>query len=217
MPDCEPLLRVERLSVRYGGFVALDGLDLTLRPGEVFGLLGPNGAGKSTALRALTRQVRPAAGTVTVAGLDLARDWHKVKPLIGYVPDADNHFEEFSGRENLRFFAGLYGVGRGRVEECLDLAGLTEAGDLPVRAYSLGMRRKLLLARALLHAPRLLYLDEPTASLDPGAVVLVHGAVKALAARGGAVLLTTHNRAEAGNLCDTVGVLRAGRLTPAAP
>src|SRR5207248_1176920 len=117
-------------------------LDLELRAGERFGLLGPSGAGKSTTLRVLTGQLRPAAGCVTVAGRDLGREWAALKPLFGYVPDRDNHFEEFSGRRNLLIFAGLYNVRRARVEECLRLLELADAADVPVRAYSLGMRRK---------------------------------------------------------------------------
>src|SRR5215470_6982749 len=106
----DPILRIDRLTVRYGDFVAVDGLELALNPGELFGLLGPNGAGKSSTLRVLIGQRRPSAGRVTVAGLDVVHDWPAVKPLFGYVPDRENHFEEFSGRRNLQLFAGLYGV-----------------------------------------------------------------------------------------------------------
>jgi ABC-type multidrug transport system ATPase subunit len=207
-----PLLRLAGLTVRYGAFVAVDGLDLELRAGEVVGLLGPNGAGKSSTLRVLTGQLRPSAGSVAVAGLDVVRDWQAVKPLLGYAPDRENHFEEFTGRRNLRLFAGLYGVPERRVAECLDLVELADAADLPVRAYSLGMRRKLLLARALLHRPRLLYLDEPTANLDPHSAAVVHRALCERTADGAAVLLTTHNLAEVEATCDRVAVLRKGRL-----
>src|SRR5437016_6487730 len=104
----EPLLRLEQLTVRYGAFVAVDGLNLELRRGELFGLLGPNGAGKSTTLRVLIGQLRPSSGRVTVAGHEVVRDWDVVKPLFGYVPDRENHFEEFTGLHNLQFFARLY-------------------------------------------------------------------------------------------------------------
>src|SRR5262249_4515480 len=155
-----------------------------LRRGELFGLLGPNGAGKSTTLRVLIGQRRPSGGRVTLAGLDVVRDWARVKPLFGYVPDRENHFEEFTGRHNLLFFAGLYGVPRGAVDECLKAVELPEAAHLPVRAYSLGMRRKLLLARALLHRPPLLYLDEPTANLDVHSGNLVRRVLRELVAGG---------------------------------
>jgi ABC-type multidrug transport system ATPase subunit len=206
------LLRLAGLTVRYGAFTAVDGLDLELRPGELFGLLGPNGAGKSSTLRVLIGQRRPSAGRVTVAGLDVVHDWPAVKPLFGYVPDRENHFEEFSGRRNLQLFAGLYGVEPGRVEGCLDLVELSEAAHLPVRAYSLGMRRKLLLARALLHRPRLLYLDEPSANLDVHSAAVVHRILRSLTAEGVTVLLTTHNMQEVEQVCDRVAILCRGRL-----
>jgi ABC-type multidrug transport system ATPase subunit len=208
----DDLLRLEGLTVRYGGFTAVDRLDLAVKPGELFGLLGPNGAGKSSTLRVLIGQRRPSAGRVRIAGLDVVADWQRVKSLFGYVPDRENHFEEFSGRRNLQFFAGLYGVHHSRIDDCLNLVELSEAADLPVRGYSLGMRRKLLLARALLHRPRLLYLDEPTANLDVHSTELVHRLLRRLAADGVSVLLTTHNMKEVEDICDRVGILCRGRL-----
>ncbi len=207
----DPVIRLEGLVVRYGSFVAVDGLDLELRAGELFGLLGPNGAGKSSTLRVLIGQRPPSAGRVTVLGRDVVRDWAAIKPLFGYVPDRENHFEEFSGRHNLAFFAGLYGVPARRIDECLALVELEEAADLPVRGYSLGMRRKLLLARALLHRPRLLYLDEPTANLDIHSSKLVRGILRDLTAQGATVLLTTHNMVEVEEICDRVAILCRGR------
>jgi ABC-type multidrug transport system ATPase subunit len=208
----EPILRLEQLVVRYGNFSAVDGLDLELRPGELFGLLGPNGAGKSTTLRVLIGQHRPTSGRVTVAGLDVVRQWQAVKPLFGYVPDRENHFEEFTGWRNLQLFAELYGVRSSRVEECLALVELSEAANLPVRAYSLGMRRKLLLARSLLHAPRLLYLDEPSANLDVHSIEVVHRILRGLVQQGVTVLLTTHNMQEVEQVCDRVAILCRGKL-----
>jgi ABC-type multidrug transport system ATPase subunit len=207
-----PIICLEGLSVRYGSFVAVDHLDLEVRPGELFGLLGPNGAGKSTTLRVLIGQHPPSAGRVTVAGHDVVRDWAAIKPLFGYVPDRENHFEEFSGRRNLLFFAGLYNVSERRVDECLQRVELSEAAHLPVRAYSLGMRRKLLLARALLHQPALLYLDEPTANLDLHSAALVRRILRELIAEGCSILLTTHNMEEVEAICDRVAILCRGRL-----
>ena len=208
----EPIIRIENLTVRYGAFVAVDRLNLELRSGELFGLLGPNGAGKSTTIRVLIGQRRPNGGRVTVAGYDVVREWAAVKPLFGYVPDRENHFEEFTGRRNLRFFAGLYAAPDRRIDECLKLVELDEAADLPVRAYSLGMRRKLLLARALLHRPRLLYLDEPTANLDVHSAAVIRRTLRSLAASGVTVLLTTHNMDEVEEICDRVAILCRGRL-----
>jgi ABC-2 type transport system ATP-binding protein len=208
----EPILRLKQLVVRYCNFTAVDGLDLELRPGELFGLLGPNGAGKSTTLRVLIGQRRPTSGQVSVAGLDVVRQWQAVKPLFGYVPDRENHFEEFTGWRNLQLFARLYGVQSSRVEECLALVELSEAAHLPVRAYSLGMRRKLLLARALLHRPRLLYLDEPSANLDIHSIEVVHRILRDLVAQGVTVLLTTHNMQEVEQVCNRVAILCRGKL-----
>jgi ABC-2 type transport system ATP-binding protein len=210
--DTDPILRIDQLTVRYGDFVAVQDLNLALRPGELFGLLGPNGAGKSSTLRVLIGQRQPSAGRVTVAGLDLACHWQAIKSLFGYVPDRENHFEELTGRCNLQFFAGLYGADTARVGECLDLVELSDAADLAVRAYSLGMRRKLLLARGLLHRPRLLYLDEPTANLDAHSVAVVHRILKQLTADGVTVLLTTHNMGEVEEVCDRVAILCRGKL-----
>src|SRR4051794_30902407 len=115
------MIRLSGLRVLYGSFAAVDGLDLEIRRGELFGLLGPNGAAKSTPIRVLIGQRLPTAGTVTVAGLDVVRDWAKVKPKFGYVPDRENHFEEFTGRRNLEFFGRLYGVPKRRCQDVLEM------------------------------------------------------------------------------------------------
>src|SRR6266581_2703300 len=125
--NSEPILCLEGVTVRYGSFTAVDDLSLELERGELFGLLGPNGAGKSSTLRVLIGQRRPSAGRVTVAGHDMVRDWDQIKPLFGYVPDRENHFDEFTGRRNLQIFAGLYDVPAGRIDECLKAVELSEA------------------------------------------------------------------------------------------
>src|SRR6266545_5743965 len=122
----EPVIRIEKLTIRYGDFVAVDRLDLELTGGELFGLLGPNGAGKSSTLRVLIGQRPPTEGRVTVLGRDVVRDWADIKPLFGYVPDRENHFEEFTGRRSLLLFAGLYNVPAPRVLECLERVELDE-------------------------------------------------------------------------------------------
>jgi ABC-2 type transport system ATP-binding protein len=208
----DSVIRLNRLVVRYGSFVAVNGLDLELGRGELFGLLGPNGAGKSSTLRVLIGQRKPTAGQVTIFGRDIVRDWAAIKPRFGYVPDRENHFEEFSGYRNLSLFAGLYNVSPSRVDECLKRVELDEAAHLPVRGYSLGMRRKLLLARALLHQPRLLYLDEPTANLDIHSGKLVRRILRELVGEGATVLLTTHNMEEVEEICDRVAILCRGKL-----
>jgi ABC-type multidrug transport system ATPase subunit len=212
MSPADPVVRLDGLTVRYGAFVAVDGLNLELQAGELFGLLGPNGAGKSSTLRVLIGQRRPSGGQVRIFGHEIVRDWARIKPLFGYVPDRENHFEEFTGRRNLQLFAGLYRVDAARIQECLELVELDEAADLAVRSYSLGMRRKLLLARALLHRPRLLYLDEPSANLDIHSAAVVRRILRGLTATGVTVLLTTHNMQEVEEVCDRVAILCRGRL-----
>jgi ABC-type multidrug transport system ATPase subunit len=207
----EPSIVIEGLAVRYGNFYAVDSLHLRIYPGEVFGLLGPNGAGKSSTLRVLIGQRRPSFGTVSVLGRDIVREWSKIKPDFGYVPDRENSFEELTGRRNLKIFAALYRVDAERVDECLRLVELEHAADTRVRAYSLGMRRKLLLARAVLHRPKVLYLDEPTANLDVHSAGLVHGILRELANDGCTVMLTTHDMREVEEICDRVAIIRDGR------
>lgn len=206
------MIRIAGLRVLYGSFAAVDGLDLDIRRGELFGLLGPNGAGKSTTIRVLIGQRRPSAGSVTVGGRDVVRDWSRVKPLFGYVPDRENHFEEFTGRRNLEFFGQLYGVPKLRAAEVLRMVELDEAADLPVRGYSLGMRKKLLLARALLHEPAVLYLDEPTANLDIHSAEVVHRILRERVKSGATVILTTHDMDEVEKICDRVGIVCRGKL-----
>jgi ABC-type multidrug transport system ATPase subunit len=206
------MIRLEGLTICYGSFTAVANLNLDIPRGSLFGLLGPNGAGKTTTIRVLIGQRKPTAGSAQVGGLDVSRDWARIKPIFGYVPDRENHFEEFTGRRNLQLFAGLYRAPVERIDECLKLVELDEAADLPVRGYSLGMRRKLLVARALLHRPRLLYLDEPTANLDIHSAGIVRGILRGLTREGVTVLMTTHNMQEVEEICDRVAILCRGRL-----
>jgi ABC-2 type transport system ATP-binding protein len=211
MPS-EVVIRLTDLRVYYGSFLAVDGLNLELYRGELFGLLGPNGAGKSTTVRVMIGQHWPSSGQATICGLDIARDWQRVKPLFGYVPDRDNHFDEFTGRRNLQIFAGLYNVPATRVDECLKMVELEEAAEVLVRGYSMGMKKKLLLARAMLHSPQLLYLDEPTANLDVHSCAIVHEILRKHVKKGGTVMLTTHNMNEVEAICDRVGIMCKGKL-----
>jgi ABC-type multidrug transport system ATPase subunit len=207
----DPVIRLHQMRAYYGKFLAVDGLDLELNAGELFGLLGPNGAGKSTTVKVLIGQHNPSSGSAVVCGIDVARHWQRVKPFFGYVPDRENHFDEFTGRKNLHIFAGLYNVNRRRADECLAMVELEEAADIPVRGYSMGMRKKLLLARALLHKPPILYLDEPTANLDIHSADIVHRLLRQHVKEGGTVLLTTHNMQEVERICDRVAIMCKGK------
>lgn len=206
------MIRVERLSHSYDTIQALDQIDFSVEQGEIFGFLGPNGAGKTTTIRILTGQLRPTSGQAWVAGCDVVRQRDALKPQIGVVFEFQNLYERLSARENLLFTAGLYGVPRGRVDETLALVGLDQRSREPVRKLSHGMKQRLLIARALLPAPRLLFLDEPTRGLDPNIARELRQDIARLAEAGMTVFLTTHYMEEADRLCQRVAILDRGRI-----
>ncbi len=208
----KPTIEIRDLTVKFGSFTAVNKLTLDVNPGELFGFLGPNGAGKTTTIRVLIGGQRPSGGTVRVAGFRIPDEFEKAKAIFGYVPDTENHVEEFTGRENLDLFARLYNAPLSRVDELLGKLELSEAADVAVRSYSKGMRRKLLIARELLHRPRILYLDEPTANLDAHSTELVRNLLRELGKDGVTVFLTTHNMEEVEQICDRVAILCKGEL-----
>jgi ABC-2 type transport system ATP-binding protein len=182
------LIRLDDVTVQFGPIVALDRVSIAVRAGEIVALIGPNGAGKSTALRVASGQLAPTAGTATIAGQQPAAG----HSFFGVVPDKDNHFEEFSARRNLAFFAKLHDAPRARIDDVLQRVDLMAAADRPVREFSLGMRRRLLLARAFLHQPRVLLLDEPLANLDDPGQTVVTDLIQKARSTGAAVLYTAH-------------------------
>ncbi len=211
------MLQTTGLTRRFGDLTAVDHLNLTVAAGEIFGLLGPNGAGKTTVVKMLTTLLPPTAGTATVAGFDLRRQPAQVRASIGYVPQLISVDGALTGYENLLIFAKLYGVPRAqrrrRVEEALGFAELHEAAGRAVRGYSGGMVRRLELAMAMLHRPRLLFLDEPTTGLDPVARQTLWRRVQWLAREFGmTIFLTTHFMEEADVLCGRVAILNLGRV-----
>lgn len=206
------MIRIENLSVSFGNHNAVNALTLDVRRGELFGFLGPNGAGKTTTIRVLTGALNPSGGHVSIAGHSLPWQLSQIKPLVGYVPDTENHYDDFTGRENLRLYAKLYGVPVKRADDWLARLQLSEAADVKVRGYSKGMKKKLLIARELLHAPKLVFFDEPTANLDAHSVRLVRGVLRELADSGTTVFLTTHDMEEVEEICDRVAILARGRL-----
>ena len=217
-----PAVEVAGLVHRFGDAVAVDGLDLAVRTGEVFGLLGPNGAGKTTTLRVVNTLLPVHEGEVAVFGLDVARHPTRVRRLLGYVPQQLSVEGALTGRQNVAWFARLYDVPRRARAACVDDAlaamDLLDAADRPAGTYSGGMIRRLELAQALVGDPALLVLDEPTVGLDPIARDGVWDRVRAMRAdRGMTVLLTTHYLEEADVLCDTVALLHRGRLAAAGP
>ena len=206
------MIEVEGLVKVYNGLRAVDGIRFSVEEGEIFGFLGPNGAGKTTTIRMLTGQLTPTSGSARVAGYDIVTECHKIKPLIGVVFEEQNIYERLSGRENLVFYARLYGVEGSRVDELLEMVGLAERAKDAIKTYSNGMKQRLMIARALLNEPRILFLDEPTKGLDPASAQDIRGMITERVARGMTVFLTTHYMEEADELSQRVAFLNEGKI-----
>jgi ABC-2 type transport system ATP-binding protein len=219
-------VQVTDLVKRYPGrpVNAVDGISFTVARGEVFGLLGPNGAGKTTTIGVLTTRVLPTSGTASVAGVDVAADPVTARSRLSVVPQRSNLDRALTARQNLVFHAAYHGVGRAernrRADALLEQLGLGGRGGDKVDDYSGGMAQRLLIARALMHAPQVVFLDEPSTGLDPQARLFVWDRIRELRAGGVTVVLTTHDMDEAAALSDRVGIMDHGRLlaldTPAA-
>jgi ABC-2 type transport system ATP-binding protein len=195
---------------------AVDGLSFTVEPGEIFGLLGPNGAGKSTTIGVLTTRVRATSGEAMVAGVDVVRDPVAARRLLAVVPQQSNLDRSLTPRQNLAFHAAYHGYPRAdrnaRAATMLDEFGLAEQADVKVDWYSGGMAQRLMIARAMMHEPRVLFLDEPTTGLDPQSRIFMWERVRDLRSRGVTVVLTTHDMDEAAEMSDRVGIVDHGKL-----
>ena len=211
----QPLLGARQLVKCYGDLTAVDHLDLTVRAGEIFGLLGPNGAGKTTTVNMCTGLLRPTAGAVTIAGMELERNPRAAKRVIGYVPEEPYLYDKLTGREFVTLMARLYGVTGNlvqRVEELLTYFDLRDAANDLIGGYSHGMKQKTALCGMLIHEPRLVFLDEPTVGLDPKSARLLKDTLQTLAARGCCIILCTHILEIAQAICDRVAILDRGRI-----
>ncbi len=216
------ILRAEGLTKRFDSLLAVEDLTFEVRAGEIFGFLGPNGAGKTTTLRLLAALIAPTAGTAQIAGYRLGREDDRIRAVIGILPEQPGLYERLSARANLDFYARLYGLTASeratRVDHFLRLLGLWERRDDPVATFSRGMKQKVAIARAALHEPRILFLDEPTTGLDPDAAKTVRDLIVSLRESGRTVFLCTHNLDEADRLCDRIALFRRRLLrldTPA--
>lgn len=213
MDTTAPQIDVRNLSRHYGAVKAVDDISFSVSRGEIFGLLGHNGAGKTTTIRMLTGRTKPTSGSAHIAGYDIVTQLDQVKPLINLVFEDQNLYERMTGQDNLRFFAELYGAPKGRVSELLDRVGLdAEARKRKVKTYSSGMKQRLLIARALVNDPQILFLDEPTRGLDPSSARELRQIVREMSQQGTTVVLTTHYMEEADELCDRVAFLSAGKI-----
>ncbi len=212
----ETVLRTEKLTKRYGDFVAVDALDLAVQRGEIFGMLGPNGAGKTTTILMLLGLTEPSGGAVRVLGLDPARDPLAVKARVGYLPDAIGFYDELTARENLRYIARLNGLARGlaepRIAAAIERMGLADAIDRPVGTYSRGMRQRLGVAELLLKEPEIIIMDEPTLGLDPEAAHAFLRLIQELKHEGITILLSSHLLHQVQAVCDRVGLFSHGRM-----
>jgi len=209
------MIQTENLTKIYNGNAAVDGLNLTVGEGEIFGFLGPNGAGKSTTILMLTGMIEPTAGRCLVDGIEVAKDPLAVKKIIGYLPEDVGFYGNLTAEQNLDYFARFYGMGvdgrKARIAELLELVhldGVTQkAGE-----YSRGMKQRLGLAQALINDPKVLFLDEPTANLDPEGVREYRDLIIALAGEGKTVFVSSHILSEVRAVCRTIGLLAKGRL-----
>src|SRR5262249_28308707 len=213
-PAMTPDVEVAGLAKRYSSVTALAGVDLAIQHGEIFALLGPNGAGKTTLIGCVAGLITPTAGSARVLGMDVIADYQKTRRAVGLVPQEINFDPFFNVEESLRFQAGYFGVrlAEGKLAEILAALGLAEKRRANTRALSGGMKRRLLIAKALVHEPKVLFLDEPTAGVDVELRRDLWGYVRALRDRGTTIVLTTHYLEEAEELADRVGLIDKGRI-----
>ena len=216
----EPAVETRRLVKRFGAFAAVDDVSFDVAPGEVFGLLGSNGAGKSTAIRILCGLLRPTAGEARVLGVDVAREPEEVRRRIGYMTQRFSLYEDLTARQNLRFYGGVYGLANARLKEreawAIEVANLAGAADRLTADLPQGWKQRLALACAVLHEPKVLFLDEPTGGVDPVSRRRFWNLINDLAAQGTTIIVTTHYLDEA-ERCARIALMHAGRLVAYGP
>jgi ABC-2 type transport system ATP-binding protein len=210
------IIQADHLKKSFGTITAVDDVSLSVREGEIFGFLGPNGAGKTTTTRMLTGVIPLDAGTATVLGHDIGSEPVQAKQGFGVVPETSNAYTDLTAWQNLMLMGELYGLPRAhagrRSTDLLGMVGLLERKDQKVQAYSKGMKQRLILAMALIHEPKLLFLDEPTGGLDVQSTQMILSLLRELNRAGTTIFLTTHNMDEANRLCHRVGIIRAGKM-----
>ncbi|MBN1844115.1 MAG: ABC transporter ATP-binding protein [Sedimentisphaerales bacterium] len=210
------MIEVRGLTKAFGKIIAVNDISFSVRNGEMFGFLGPNGAGKTTTINMLTGLARPDAGTIRIAGIDCSKNPKAAQHLIGVVPDESNLYPELTGFENLCFCASLYGMRKAgrqaRADQLLETFGLADAAGRKFGGYSKGMKRKLTIAAGIIHAPPILFLDEPTTGIDVASARRIRQLIAALNAAGTTVFLTTHYIEEAERLCRRIAFIVKGRI-----
>ena len=215
-PPAPSMVELTALTKKYGSFTAVNGIDLTVPRGTIFGFLGPNGAGKTTTIRMLSGILQPTGGTVLVGGVDLWRRPEEAKRRIGYIPDRPHVYEKLTGMEFLNFVGGLWGVGgealEARADRFLELFGLMDWKNELVESYSHGMRQKLLITSAFIHQPDLIVVDEPMVGLDPRSARLLKDLFRSYADEGGTVFLSSHTLEVVEAVCDEIAIIQGGEI-----
>ena len=206
------MIEAIEVTKKYKTVTALNNISFKVEKGEIFGFLGPNGAGKTTTLRILTGQIKPTSGKASVCGYDIIKDTKKLRENIGVVFEHQNLFHRLSGIHNLDLFRRLYGVSQKRIYEVLDIVELSQRAKETVQNYSRGMKQRLLIARALLHKPSVMFLDEPSSGLDPHSSHQIRNMILNLSKEGVTVFLTTHYLEEAEILCNRVAIIDRGNI-----
>lgn len=206
------MIKVERVTKRFGDNIALNQISFSINEGEIFGFLGPSGSGKTTMINILTGQLQANSGKTELLGKDSQKLLPSDFEELGLVGDTSGYYEKLSLYNNLLLFARLYGISKSRIEEILKQVGLYDSKDTPAEKLSTGMRQRMLLARALINYPKVLFLDEPTSGLDPTTSKKIHKLLQELKERGTTIFLTTHDMNEATLLCDNLALLNKGDL-----
>lgn len=208
----ENIISVKNVSKKFDDYSAIRNMTFDVKEGEIFGFLGPSGAGKTTTIKILTSQLMPTSGEATVLSKLVYSNSKDIIKEIGVLTDNSGLYERLTVRDNLVLFAEIYGLPISDVDYCLDRVGLLSVDRKEVKKLSKGMKQRLMLARAILHKPKLLFLDEPTAALDPGTTLSIHTLLRDLNKEGTTIFLTTHNMEEADKLCDRVAFLNEGEI-----
>lgn len=211
-----PVMVLKDLTKRYGNFTALDGLTLSLDPGQILGLIGPNGAGKTTTIKILVGLIKPTSGEATIAGVDCVKDSQSIKRLVGYMPDTFGSYDNMRVREYLDFFGAAFGIApkarTKRIDDVMELSGTAYMKDRFVESLSHGMQQRVGLARTLIHDPKVLILDEPVNGLDPQARIEMRDLIIGLAKMGKTILVTSHILPELARICNRIAIVTHGRL-----
>ena len=215
MDSNDVMIKIESLTKSFGRIKALDNINLEIKRGELLGIIGPNGAGKTTAIRMACCILKPDHGDIKIDGISIHEDPIRIKSMIGYLPEEPNLYERFKAKDLLKYFAELYGVPKNdinpRIEDLLELVGMTERKDDRINTFSKGLRQRISVARALVHDPDIIILDEPTMGLDPATANSIRDFVRNLKGNK-TMILCTHYMAEADSLCDRVAILNKGKI-----